>query len=105
MGRIQALQLDYTDAYTKLMQSSRKAPQNTAIGFQRAAQKLIIIVQVNLTVGPWEGRKRGGHERLRRGFERAAYVMWLVGWGGWHARHLASAEPSDAKIQQEHDKF
>ncbi|CAN0369644.1 unnamed protein product, partial [Discosporangium mesarthrocarpum] len=46
MGRIQALQLDYTDAYTKLLQSSRKAPQNTAMGFQRAAQKLIIIVQV-----------------------------------------------------------
>ncbi|CAN0494825.1 unnamed protein product, partial [Laminaria digitata] len=48
MGRIHALQLDYTDAYTKLMQSSRKAPQNTAMAFQRAAQKLIIIVQVPL---------------------------------------------------------
>lgn len=48
MGRIYALQLDYTDAYTKLMQSSRKAPQNTAMGFQRAAQKLIIIVQLLL---------------------------------------------------------
>lgn len=46
MGRIHALQLDYTDAYTKLMQSSRKVPQNTAVGFQRAAQKLVIIVQV-----------------------------------------------------------
>lgn len=46
MGRIHALQLDYTDAYTKLMQSSRKVPQNTAMGFQRAAQKLVIIVQV-----------------------------------------------------------
>lgn len=46
MGRIHALQLDYSDAFTKLMQSSRKAPQNTALGFQRAAQKLIIIVQV-----------------------------------------------------------
>ncbi|CAM9932749.1 unnamed protein product, partial [Hapterophycus canaliculatus] len=48
MGRIHALQLDYTDAYTKLMQSSRKAPQNTAMGFQRAAQKLVIIVQLLL---------------------------------------------------------
>ena len=53
MGRIHALQLDYTDAYTKLMQSSRKAPQNTAMAFQRAAQKLIIIVQVKGAVG-WE---------------------------------------------------
>ncbi|CAM9589888.1 unnamed protein product [Ectocarpus sp. 4 AP-2014] len=48
MGRIHALQLDYTDAYTKLMQSSRKVPQNTAMGFQRAAQKLVIIVQLLL---------------------------------------------------------
>eukprot|EP00904_Undaria_pinnatifida_P013820 jgi/Undpi1/9569/HiC_scaffold_27.g12025.m1 len=48
MGRIHALQLDYTDAYTKLMQSSRKAPQNTAMAFQRSAQKLIIIVQLLL---------------------------------------------------------
>ncbi|CAM9643856.1 unnamed protein product [Ascophyllum nodosum] len=48
MGRIHALQLDYSDAFTKLMQSSRKAPQNTALGFQRAAQKLIIIVQLLL---------------------------------------------------------
>lgn len=50
MGRIHALQLDYTDAYTKLMQSSRKVPQNTAMGFQRAAQKLVIIVQVCLVL-------------------------------------------------------
>lgn len=59
MGRIHALQLDYTDAYTKLMQSSRKAPQNTAMGFQRAAQKLIIIVQV--------GAYQHNHRRLLTG--------------------------------------
>ncbi|KAH8078190.1 hypothetical protein JL720_9869 [Aureococcus anophagefferens] len=33
-GRIQAIQLDYSDAFTKLMQSSRKAPANTALGFR-----------------------------------------------------------------------
>jgi 26S proteasome regulatory subunit N3 len=48
MGRIGALQLDYSDAHTKLMQSSRKAPQNTALPFRIACQKLMIIVQLLL---------------------------------------------------------
>lgn len=46
VGKIQAVQLDYTDAHTKLMQAIRKAPQNTALGFRREAQKLAIIVQL-----------------------------------------------------------
>jgi len=45
-GRIQAMQLDYTDAYTKLMQSMRKAPANTAAGFRRAVHKLAVLVQL-----------------------------------------------------------
>ena len=45
-GRIQALQLDYTDAYTKLMQSQRKAPATTASGFRIAIHKLMVIVQL-----------------------------------------------------------
>lgn len=46
VGKIQAIQLDYTDAHTKLMQASRKAPQNTGAGFRRAVTKLSIIVQL-----------------------------------------------------------
>jgi len=45
-GRISALQLEYGDAYTKLLQSLRKAPQNTAGGFRRTVQKLMVIVQL-----------------------------------------------------------
>ncbi|CAM9435843.1 unnamed protein product, partial [Phaeothamnion confervicola] len=48
MGRITALQLDYSDAFARLTQSSRKAPQNTALGFRRAIQKLLVIVQLLL---------------------------------------------------------
>ncbi|CAK4385753.1 unnamed protein product [Aphanomyces euteiches] len=44
--KIHAVQLDYTDSYTKLMQSIRKAPQNTAVGFRRTVYKLAIIVQL-----------------------------------------------------------
>ncbi|GAB9472321.1 26S proteasome non-atpase regulatory subunit 3 [Globisporangium polare] len=46
VGKIQAVQLEYTESYTKLMQSIRKAPQNTATGFRRTVYKLAIIVQL-----------------------------------------------------------
>jgi len=46
VGKIQAVQLEYTEAYTKLSQSIRKAPQNTAFGFRRTVHKLSIIVQL-----------------------------------------------------------
>lgn len=46
MGRIQAIQLDYTDAYMSLMQASRKAPQESALGFVITVHKLAIIVQL-----------------------------------------------------------
>ena len=45
-GRIQAPQLDYTDAHTKLMQSQRKAPATTAVGFRVEIQKLAVLVQL-----------------------------------------------------------
>ncbi len=48
MGRIHALQLDYSDAQANLAQSARKLPQNTALGFRRACSKLMIIVQLLL---------------------------------------------------------
>lgn len=46
VGKIQAVQLEYTEAFTKLSQSIRKAPQNTAFGFRRTVHKLSIIVQL-----------------------------------------------------------
>ncbi len=48
MGRIHALQLDYSDAQANLAQSTRKLPQNTGLGFRRACSKLSIIVQLLL---------------------------------------------------------
>jgi 26S proteasome regulatory subunit N3 len=46
MGRIHALQLDYSLAVAKLTQAQRKAPQNTALGFRVAVHKLTAIVQL-----------------------------------------------------------
>merc|ERR1712232_690304 len=45
-GRIQALRLEYTSAFSNLSQCLRKAPTNTALGFRIAAQRLLVIVQL-----------------------------------------------------------
>ncbi|KAI9483090.1 MAG: proteasome regulatory subunit C-terminal-domain-containing protein [Benjaminiella poitrasii] len=47
LGRIKALQLDYTAAHTYLTQAIRKAPQNNVTaGFQQTAYKFFIVVQL-----------------------------------------------------------
>jgi 26S proteasome regulatory subunit N3 len=45
-GRIQALRLEYTKAYSSLSQSIRKAPNNTGRGFRITAQRLLVVVQL-----------------------------------------------------------
>ena len=45
-GRIQCVQLEYTESYSNLNQAYRKAPQNTGVGFRTAVTKLSIIVQL-----------------------------------------------------------
>ena len=45
-GRIQALRLEYTLAFSNLSQCLRKAPTNTATGFRIAAQRLLVVVQL-----------------------------------------------------------
>lgn len=46
MGRIQAIQLEYSDAYQRLMMALRKAPQDIAQGFIQMVYKLVVIVQL-----------------------------------------------------------
>ena len=46
IGKIKAIQLDYTEAYKCLVQAIRKCPQNTALGFRKIATKFAIIVQL-----------------------------------------------------------
>lgn len=45
-GRIQALRLEYTTAFSNLSQCLRKAPTNTGIGFRISAQRLMVVVQL-----------------------------------------------------------
>merc|ERR1719476_330934 len=48
IGQIKAVQLEYSDSHSKLMQAIRKAPQapNVALGFKLAAHKLAIVVEL-----------------------------------------------------------
>ncbi|KAG0749911.1 hypothetical protein G6F57_004433 [Rhizopus arrhizus] len=47
LGRIKALQLDYTAAHTFLAQAIRKTPQNSiTAGFQQTVHKFFIVVQL-----------------------------------------------------------
>nr|CAG4649210.1 EOG090X03QW [Scapholeberis mucronata] len=46
LGRIKAIQLEYSQAHTHLLQAIRKAPQHTAIGFKQTVQKLLVTVEL-----------------------------------------------------------
>jgi len=47
-GRIQAIQLDYSDALNTLMHADRKAPSTVAIGFRSQVKKFLLVVQLLL---------------------------------------------------------
>ena len=47
LGRIKAIQLDYSEAHKHLLQSIRKAP-SSALGFRHTVHKLSITVQLLL---------------------------------------------------------
>ncbi|KAK2143025.1 hypothetical protein LSH36_886g00041 [Paralvinella palmiformis] len=48
LGRIKAIQLEYSEAHRHLIQAMRKAPQHTAIGFKQIVQKFAITVELLL---------------------------------------------------------
>jgi len=48
LGRIKAVQLDYSAALKHLVQALRKSPQHAAIGFKQTVHKLTIVVELLL---------------------------------------------------------
>lgn len=55
MGRVQAIQLNYPEAYQRLNMAARKAPPGTAAGFSRDVHKLIVLVQLLMGDVPERG--------------------------------------------------
>lgn len=64
LGRIKAIQLEYSGAHKNLLQAIRKAPQNGAIGFKQTVHKLAIIVE--LLMGEIPDRSLFREPTLRR---------------------------------------
>ncbi|XP_044738475.1 probable 26S proteasome non-ATPase regulatory subunit 3 [Chrysoperla carnea] len=64
LGRIKAARLEYSVAYKHLVQATRKAPQNAAIGFRQTAQKLAVVVE--LLLGDIPERQIFRQAQLRR---------------------------------------
>ncbi|VDO82590.1 unnamed protein product [Schistosoma curassoni] len=52
LGRIKAIQLDYSSAHEHLVSALRKAPQHTAIGFKQTLHKLNTVVELLLGEQP-----------------------------------------------------
>lgn len=48
LGRIKAIQLDYSEAHKNLLQAIRKAPESSAVGFRQTVYKLAITVELLL---------------------------------------------------------
>jgi 26S proteasome regulatory subunit N3 len=48
LGRIKAIQLEYTEAHKNLLQAVRKAPQNEAVGFKQIVNKFSVVVELLL---------------------------------------------------------
>lgn len=45
-GKIKAVQLEYVEAFSRIMQAIRKSPENVALGFRIQAQKLATVVEL-----------------------------------------------------------
>jgi len=66
-GRIKALQLEYSESYKSLVQSLRKAPQVSGLGFRQCVQKLAIVVE--LLLGDIPDRSTFRQPQLKRSLE------------------------------------
>nr|QBH73731.1 26S proteasome regulatory subunit S3 [Thermobia domestica] len=64
LGRIKAIQLEYSAAHKHLVQAMRKAPQYTAVGFKQTVQKLAVTVE--LLLGDIPERQVFRHNTMRR---------------------------------------
>ncbi|CRH01706.1 26S proteasome regulatory subunit RPN3, putative [Plasmodium relictum] len=81
IGKILAIQLDYSEAHSKLTQAIRKAPQNSqsAKGFKLAAAKMDIVVE--LLMGDIPDRSLFSNKYMRKKLTPYKYVVLAVRHG------------------------
>ena len=106
LGRIKAIQLEYTEAHKNLVQSLRKAPQKSAVGFRHTVLKLSITVELLLGniperqtfLQPSNKKALAPYLLLTQGTYRASHVLVDLGWidldlgssPGWWAAFVPS---------------
>ncbi|XP_013391357.1 26S proteasome non-ATPase regulatory subunit 3 [Lingula anatina] len=64
LGRIKALQLEYSEAHKNLLQAIRKAPQHAAVGFKQTVHKFLVTVE--LLLGDIPDRSTFRHKELKK---------------------------------------
>jgi len=92
-GRIQSLQLEYTDAFSKLSQSLRKAPTNTGLGFRITVQRLLVVVQ--LLMGEIPERSVFFQPGMRTALDPYLQIAHAVRVGDLHVFEEAVASNTD----------
>ena len=99
LGRIKAIQLEYSGAHKNLLQAIRKAPQNGAIGFKQTVQKLAIIVE--LLMGEIPDRSLFREPTLRNSLAPYFQLTQAVRSGDLN-RFAVVIENYGAKFQADH---
>lgn len=94
MGRIQAIQLDYSEAYQRLMTAARKAPQGYANSFSRMVYKLVVLVQ--LLMGDIPERSIFNQPELRQALKPYLAVTQAVRNGDLRQFNEVVAQYGDA---------
>jgi len=82
LGRIRAIQLDYSEAHKNLLQALRKAPQTAAIGFRQTVHKLAVTVE--LLLGDIPDRALFREPTLRRSLAPYFQLTQAVRTGNLH---------------------
>jgi 26S proteasome regulatory subunit N3 len=93
-GRIKAIQLKYSDAYSDLVQAIRKAPQTSAIGFRQTVHKLLCIVQ--LLMGEMPDRAIFAQKDLRSALRPYLRLAQAIRVGDLVAFHAVVDQFSEA---------
>jgi len=98
VGRIRAMQLEYTKAHQHLLTAIRKAPQQTAIGFRQNAYKFLITVE--LLLGDIPDKATFEHSQLKRSLD-PYYQLTLAVRAGNLSRFKDVLDTFAERFQQE----
>lgn len=99
LGRIKAIQLEYSEARKHLLQATRKAPQQSAIGFKQIVHKLLITV--DLLLGDIPERSIFRDPTLRRPLAPYFQLTQAVRTGNLQ-RFNEALEKFGSKFQSDH---